>query len=123
MTNSTVREHDPRAVPGGQHRLRTTGKADAELRVPRTRRTRRALLLATGVIVSLALSSNSMAATQVTVKNPGGLTASGPVNAEYGFPSWYSDSTGVRLEPCLDGDNPLCGFLPGDIPDTDAPEI
>ena len=62
-----------------------------------------------------------MAATQVTVKNPGGLTAAGPVNSEYGFPSWYSDSAGVRLEPCLDGDDPLCGFLPGDIPDAETP--
>jgi len=77
--------------------------------------------MASGVIVSFALATNSMAATQVTVKNPGGLTASGPVNSEYGFPSWYSDSAGVRLEPCLDGDNPLCGFLPGDIPDAEAP--
>ena len=85
------------------------------------RRTRRALTLGVVVIGSVVMVTNSMAATQVTVKNPGGLTASGPVNAEYGFPSWYSDSNGVRLEPCLDGDNPLCGFLPGDIPDETAP--
>ena len=85
------------------------------------RRTRRALTVAVAVVGSIVLVTNSMAATQVTVKNPGGLTASGPVNAEYGFPSWYSDSLGVRLEPCLDGDNPLCGFLPGDIPDEAVP--
>src|SRR3954468_8375188 len=27
----------------------------------------------------------------------------------------------TRVELCLDGDNPLCGFLPGDIPNPDAP--
>ena len=77
--------------------------------------------LALALIASLALVTNAVAATQVTVKNVGGLTASGPVNAEYGFPSWYGDSNGLRLEPCLDGDNPLCGFLPGDIPNGDQP--
>ncbi len=85
------------------------------------RRTRRALTIALAIVGSVVLVTNSIAATQVTVKNPGGLTASGPVNAEYGFPSWYSDSAGVRLEPCLDGDNPLCGFLPGDLPDANSP--
>jgi hypothetical protein len=99
MINSTRRGTDPQPATGGQHRLSGTSKAGSALRIPRSRRARRGLLLATGVIVSFALATNSMAATQVTVKNPGGLTASGPVNSEYGFPSWYSDSTGVRLEP------------------------
>jgi hypothetical protein len=121
MINSTRRGTDPQPVSGGQHRLPRTSKTESELQIPRSRRARRGLLLATGVIVSFALATNSMAATQVTVKNPGGLTASGPVNSEYGFPSWYSDSAGVRLEPCLDGENPLCGFLPGDIPDAESP--
>lgn len=81
----------------------------------------RAVALAVAVILPLTLANTSMAATQVSVTNPGGLTAAGPVNAEYGFPSWYSDSSGTRLEPCLDGANPLCGFLPGDIPNPDIP--
>ncbi|RAM38987.1 hypothetical protein [Arthrobacter globiformis] len=62
-----------------------------------------------------------MAATQVTQTNPTKLTAVGPVNTEYGFPSWYEDSNKTRLELCLDAENPLCGFLPGDIPDETAP--
>ncbi|WP_307097455.1 hypothetical protein [Arthrobacter sp. V1I9] len=65
--------------------------------------------------------SSALAATEVSVKNPGGLIAVGPVNTEYGFPAWYEDSTNTRVELCLDGSNPLCGFLPGDIPDETAP--
>jgi hypothetical protein len=72
------------------------------------------MLTATGV-------GTAMAATQVTVKNPGGIVAVGPVNAETGFPAWYQDSAGTRVELCLDGTNPLCGFLPGDIPDETQP--
>jgi hypothetical protein len=62
-----------------------------------------------------------LAATQVTQTNTNKLTAVGPVNTEYGFPSWYEDSNKTRLELCLDAENPLCGFLPGDIPDETAP--
>jgi hypothetical protein len=69
----------------------------------------------------LTLATTSLAATRVTVTNPGGLVEVGPVNAEHGFPSWYEDSAGTRLEPCLDLDNPMCGLLPDEVPDPDAP--
>jgi hypothetical protein len=81
---------------------------------PRGRRTTAAaaalLLGATGI-------SASTAATEVVQRNPGGLTAVGPVNTEHGFPAWYEDSSKLRTELCLDGDNPLCAFPPGDVPD------
>ncbi|APX00470.1 hypothetical protein BWQ92_00870 [Arthrobacter sp. QXT-31] len=73
------------------------------------------------VLLTATGAGASLAATQVTLKNPGKLTAVGPVNTEYGFPSWYEDSNKTRLELCLDAENPLCGFLPGDIPDETAP--
>jgi hypothetical protein len=90
----------------------------------RARCRRGALRLVGAAVAGLLIvgaSTTSQAATKITVPNPGGLTAVGPVNAEYGFPSWYGDSAGTRIEPCLDGDNPLCGFLAGDIPDPDSP--
>src|SRR5215213_846612 len=87
----------------------------------RSRRTRRALGMVTAALLVLGVATTSQAATQITVPNPGGLTTVGPVNTDYGFPSWYGDSAGTRLELCLDGDNPLCGFLPGDIPNPDVP--
>src|SRR5919112_2484602 len=83
--------------------------------------TRRGVAAAAAVILTAAGLSSAVAATQVTVKNPGQLTAVGPVNTEYGFPSWYEDSNKTRVELCLDAENPLCGFLPGDIPDETAP--
>lgn len=50
-----------------------------------------------------------------------GLAAVGPVSGSHGFPVWYEDRTGTRVGLCLDGTDPLCGFLPGDIPDPDLP--
>jgi hypothetical protein len=35
------------------------------------------------------------------------LTAVAPVNPGTGFPDWYQDATGLKLQPCLDG-LPLC---------------
>ena len=89
--------------------------------VPRLTPRRRSIAAATALLLAATGAGASLAATQVTVKNPGGLTAVGPVNTEYGFPSWYEDSNKTRVELCLDAENPLCGFLPGDIPDETAP--
>ncbi len=30
----------------------------------------------------------------------------------FGFPDWYQDTTGMRIEPCLDVDDPFCVVLP-----------
>lgn len=50
----------------------------------------------------------------------GSLTQVGPI-ADHGFPSWYRDSNGVRLEPCLTLEDPLCATLPDTVPNPDAP--
>ena len=74
------------------------------------------------VIVVLALIFNTI--NVFANPTPGGShpVEVGPVSAEHGFPVWYKDSNGTRLELCLDGGlNPLCGYLPGDIPNPDAP--
>jgi hypothetical protein len=51
--------------------------------------------------------------------NPGtpGLAQRGAV-AKNGFPAWYKDKNGVRLEPCLDATDPLC--IMGAVPNPDA---
>jgi hypothetical protein len=81
----------------------------------------RAIAAAAIVALPLVATTSAFATTAVTVKNPGGLTTVGPVNAENGFPSWYQDSKGQRVELCLNGEDPMCGFLPGDIPDGSLP--
>ncbi|MFP7296558.1 PKD domain-containing protein [Neobacillus niacini] len=39
----------------------------------------------------------------------------GPIG-DYGYPVWYKDSNGKRLELCLEGSNPNCGFAVGEFP-------
>ena len=63
------------------------------------------------VILALLVTTMSVFATPT----PGGShpVAVGPVSSEHGFPVWYKDANGTRLELCLDGGlNPLCGYLP-----------
>ena len=88
-----------------------------------TRRTRMirstALVAAAGLVVGIGATASAV--TKITVTNPTKLTAVGPVNSTNGFPAWYEDANGVRIEPCLDQFNPFCGFLPGDVPDPTAP--
>ena len=45
----------------------------------------------------------------------GGTTtpaAVSPSKNSFGFPNWYQDTTGTRLEPCLDVTDPFCVVLP-----------
>ncbi|NMH98881.1 hypothetical protein [Pseudonocardia acidicola] len=83
--------------------------------------TRRLAAMIAALAVPVLAAPAALAATAVVTKNPGGLTAVGPVNSAHGFPAWYEDSKGTRLELCLDHTNPLCGFLPGDVPNETAP--
>ena len=52
--------------------------------------------------------------------NGPGLTSVGPVSATDGFPVWYKDKTGLRLENCISQADPLCPAF-GALPDPTAP--
>ena len=52
----------------------------------------RKIALAAIGLLALTTVTPAQAATEVTVKNPGGIVAVGPVNTDFGFPSWYQDS-------------------------------
>jgi hypothetical protein len=69
--------------------------------------------MATLAAVTLPLAATNAFATTGVLPTPApiGLAAAGPVNSDNGFPAWYEDKAGVRVEPCLDGLNPLCGFV------------
>ncbi|WP_436526903.1 PKD domain-containing protein [Actinoplanes sp. HUAS TT8] len=71
------------------------------------------------VVTSLAASANATVVTPPTARD-GRLTQVGPI-AEAGFPAWYRDSTGARLEPCFTMDDPLCAVLPDEVPNPDLP--
>jgi hypothetical protein len=98
---------------------RLGGTAPAPRRRPRGRRLAGLLLAALLLPVSLATSSN--AATENTAPNPGQLVQAGPVSAANGYPAWYEDSAGRRLELCLDHLNPLCGVPVAEVPNPSAP--
>ncbi|BCJ42558.1 hypothetical protein GCM10010168_07000 [Actinoplanes ianthinogenes] len=71
------------------------------------------------VVAPLAGSANATVVTPPTARD-GRLTQVGPI-AEHGFPSWYRDSTGARLEACTTLDDPLCATLPDEVPNPDLP--
>lgn len=95
----------------------STGPRELLRDPPQHPRGRRTVAAAAALVLGAGGISASVAATEVVQRNPGGLTAVGPVNTEHGFPAWYEDSGKVRTELCLEADNPLCAFPPGDVPD------
>ncbi|MFI7493788.1 hypothetical protein ACH9D2_03555 [Kocuria sp. M4R2S49] len=95
----------------------STGPRELLRDPPQHPRGRRTVAAAAALLLGATGVSASVAATEVVQRNPGGLTAVGPVNTEHGFPAWYEDSSKVRTELCLEADNPLCAFPPGDVPD------
>jgi hypothetical protein len=116
MTRTRPTQHGGR---GGAHRA-VVPPASRTSRSPR-----RLIALAAVVALPLTATATASAVTQITVTNPGGLVEVGPVNADHGFPSWYGDkrpgNQQIRLEPCLDLENPLCGLLPDEVPNPEAP--
>lgn len=84
-----------------------------------TRRPAAALIATAGLLIASA----TVAIAEVTIGNPTNLVAVGPISGEHGYPSWYQDPNGLRLEQCLDLEDPYCdpAFLRGEMPDPDAP--
>ncbi len=77
-------------------------------------------------ILALALVVTGGAAVAVAASPPGingpGLAAVGPVDETTGYPVWYRDKTGLRLEGCVYLNNPLCPAR-ADLPDETAPIV
>src|SRR3954454_14114687 len=74
-----------------------------------------------GAMVALGIPAVAIAV-PVAPSTPrtGSLTQVGPL-AEHGFPAWYKDSNGVRLEACVTLDDPLCPALADTVPHPDQP--
>lgn len=49
------------------------------------------------------------------------LKMAGPIHEDNGFPVWYKDSNNVRLELCLDVNDPNCALIPEEIPRPEEP--
>jgi hypothetical protein len=78
-------------------------------------------------LVSLVLAASMLGTAAVAAvivpagSREGRLVEVGPIAPETGFPAWYRDSNGLRLEACYTLDDPLCGALPDEVPDPEAP--
>ena len=69
-----------------------------------------------------ALAAAPLAAQALTIDGTKThLKAVGPVSGDHGFPTWYEDQTGQRLEPCLDPLDLYCGIVPATMPDPAQP--
>ncbi len=84
-----------------------------------TKRTIVALTGAVALAAPLALIAHATVVKPSTART-GSLTQVGPI-ADHGFPSWYRDSNGIRLEGCWQTGDPMCEPLPDEIPNPDAP--
>jgi hypothetical protein len=79
------------------------------------------ILIALFAVFSVVLGGGlAMAAVIPPGTNGPGLAAVGPVSATDGFPVWYKDNNGLRLEPCIAQADPFCPAR-GDLPDETAP--
>lgn len=54
------------------------------------------------------------------LENPEHLTAVGPRSGKHGFPLWYKDATGTRLELAVDPADPFCPAM-GELPSSGLP--
>ncbi|MEJ5867092.1 hypothetical protein WDV85_04970 [Pseudokineococcus sp. 5B2Z-1] len=87
----------------------------------RARSTRAAVAAgATTALVAGAVVAADAAVVTPPTPRQGSLVQVGP-SADNGFPTWYRDSRGVRLEGCWQNDDQLCGPLPDEVPDPDSP--
>jgi hypothetical protein len=98
---------------------RTASRRSEEDRRPKRRSLKRT---AVGITAGIAvLGSAGIATGAIELDNPEHLVAFGPISETNGFPVWYKDSKNVKLEFCTDHQNPYCGILPEDVPDSSQP--
>src|SRR3954454_45750 len=105
--------------------MKSARTAGAPLRARTPGRRRWSPRLAIAGLLALALVAlGGVAAFGVIVGTPnrGHMAAVGPVSSDNGFPAWYKDDTGVRVQPCLD--DPKCAAVagpPSALPDPSQP--
>jgi hypothetical protein len=93
-----------------------------QLHPPRATRARRTTVAALATL-TVVTAGATVAGAVVTESPPSGLVAVGPTSSSHGYPAWYEDSNGLRLEQCLDLEQPFCdpAFLAGEMPDGLSP--
>jgi hypothetical protein len=105
--------------------MRTIGSTSARLArggVGRGRRTVAALVGWSTALLLVLSVGGVVAYGAIKVSDPvnHGLKAVGPTSGENGFPVWYKDNNDVRLEPCIDANDPNCAAA-APLPDPSKP--
>jgi len=85
---------------------------------------RRHRIVAAGAAAVVMLTSGTLIASAVTPPpahkdHTVGLKQVGPIDETNGYPLWYKDTNGVRLELCLDPNDAKC--IMGEVPHPDQP--
>jgi hypothetical protein len=73
-----------------------------------------------GAAVAVAAPGGTTVGDTPAAKGTPGLAQVGPI-AKNGFPAWYKDKSGTRLEACLDNQDQFCAAVFGALPDPNAP--
>jgi hypothetical protein len=84
-----------------------------------SRRTAWALTVAGALVVPLAVVAHAAVVTP-TDPRAGSLVQVGPIT-DTGYPQWYRDSNGIRLEACATLTDQLCQPLPDEVPNPNEP--
>jgi hypothetical protein len=109
-------------VARSRQRLRVAGahRRQARSGIPRIggRKPAKVFVLALAAL-TVAGGIATAAALPPGVNGPG-LATVGPVSATDGFPVWYKDKAGLRLENCISNSDPFCPAF-GALPDPAAP--
>jgi hypothetical protein len=85
----------------------------------RTRRAAVALGAAGALLVPVGVVAQAAVITPTTPRS-GSLVQVGPI-ADNGYPNWYRDSNGIRLEGCWASGDSLCEPLADELPDPSKP--
>ncbi|HVH94225.1 MAG TPA: hypothetical protein VM688_04865, partial [Nocardioidaceae bacterium] len=89
------------------------------------RMTRRRRTLTVGVAAFAMAASGAVVASQALTPPPAhlngtaGLKEVGPIDEANGYPMWYKDTNGVKLQLCLDPGDGNC--IIGEVPDPTKP--
>jgi hypothetical protein len=109
-------------VTRSRQRPRAAGahRSAARAGMPQLGVRKRAKALALAVAALTVVGGIATAAGLPPGTNGPGLAAVGPVSATDGFPVWYKDKAGLRLENCITNSDPYCPAF-GALPDPAAP--
>src|SRR4029079_9028039 len=109
-------------VARSRQRLRAAGahRRQARFGIPRMGGRKPAKVFVLALAALTVVGGIATAAALPAGINGPGLATVGPVSATDGFPVWYKDKAGLRLENCITTTDPFCPAF-GALPDPSAP--